>query len=295
MYDPRCRLVRFEAADGFQVDAMLAWADADTTVIHVHGICGNFYTNPFVSEMNRQYPSQGMNFLAINHRGHDVIAEGYINGDLTYVGGALEQFEETLRDVEAAIEFASEFSDLIILQGHSGGCEKVLAYAAKWATNPPPVILIGPADSKELLRQYIEPESLIDQHRRLRRYTEDDDWFSLLPESEFGISTEGAEYPVPKTKNSLLGLHDSGALEILDYKTSWPDDPIQTSGLACLGGEDPLLTTPIPKIRDALSDRLKTLSVYKSDSADHHFSGEERPLVAAITDWVKELENESLS
>ena len=163
-----CCLVRFDAADGLRIDGLLSRAgQSRTTIVHVHGKCGNFYQNEFISHMLRLYPARDVNFLSFNHRGHDCLAEGYWNGRVGYVGGSIEEFTESNLDIRAAVEYASRFSDRVILQGHSNGCEKVLFYCASSEVTHE-VVLLSPSDSYQLHAWYIAPETGEAQGERIK-------------------------------------------------------------------------------------------------------------------------------
>jgi len=123
-------LVTFKNEREFHHDGILYQDDKHAvTIVHVHGSFGNFYQNEFLRIMADAYVDAGINFLSFNLAGHDAMAEGYRHEwDFEYVGGAITQFDECLLDIQAAVDFVQPFSERVILQGHSIGCDRVLHF-----------------------------------------------------------------------------------------------------------------------------------------------------------------------
>jgi predicted alpha/beta-fold hydrolase len=64
--------------------------------LHIHGMAGNFYENRFLDSMAEQLTKSGYAFLAINTRGHDIIADFPLVGSeekFKRIGDAFEKFE----------------------------------------------------------------------------------------------------------------------------------------------------------------------------------------------------------
>lgn len=289
---PNCRIVNFETDDGLRVDGLLAYAGGETTVIHVHGKCGNFYANDFLTTMADRYPDHNINFLSFNNRGHDCLAEAYQDGELTYVGGSVERFEESVEDIQAAVDYAASFSERVVLQGHSNGCEKVLYYDME-ADDPLDAILLSPSDSYELHARFLFPESVTDQHRRLKAMESSSARWTWLPEDEYGINVNDKEYSIPVTRESLLDLHEGPGLRVLRYGEPWPFDQIDVNLLACVGGEDPYVTVSPTKLRAELRKRSSGVTLHRVPDADHHFHDCEQALLDGIVDWLGSKTTES--
>lgn len=281
--NPNSRLVQFEASDGLKLEGLLAYAETDTTIIHIHGICGNFYANEFIRKMAEIYPKIGINFFSINHRGHDVLAETYVNDEVVYVGGGLEKFSETMCDIQGAVDFVSSFSRRTILQGHSGGCAKTIYYNLN--NEPLETILMSPTDSYELHSKYLEPETVNDQYRRLEEITQPSDSWTWY-ESEYGIDVAGMEYNIPITHQALLALHEGPAFQILRFDGRWPFDKIDTRILACIGSDDPYQTVPPSQLQEELSKMAEHIKLLEIAGADHHFHGFEEKLLNGISNWL---------
>ena len=156
-----CRVM---TSDGLELQGLLVAPSAGpaaTTVIHVHGLSGNFYENRFVDDAAEAATGAGVNFLTVNTRGHEYISDFICRppdggagagsaGALTsrQIGGAFETFGDCLQDIQAWVDFAkSRGAQRIVLQGHSHGALKVTYYLSK--TDDPAVagiILLSPSD-----------------------------------------------------------------------------------------------------------------------------------------------------
>jgi hypothetical protein len=279
-----CKLARFDAEDGLQIDGLLAMAGTRTTIVHVHGKCGNFYQNEFISYMAEIYPDAGINFLSFNHRGHDCLAEGYRHGKVIYLGGSIEVFTETVFDIRAAIRFVSGFSDRIILQSHSNGCEKVLYFAISTNANHE-LILLSPSDSYQMQAQYIAPETVEAQITRLLANYNLEGWEWLGPD-EYGIRVPGKEYFIPVTAKSLITLLEGPAFEILRYDRKWQREPLPTRLFTYIGGSDPYITLPLEELKAQLNSRVADVQIGYFPEGDHHFHGMEYEVINLIINWV---------
>jgi hypothetical protein len=64
--------------DGLELQGFLAIPEAGpakTSVLHVHGLAGNFYENRFIDHVAASVVRLGVNFLTINTRGRDYISD----------------------------------------------------------------------------------------------------------------------------------------------------------------------------------------------------------------------------
>lgn len=117
--------------------------------IHIPGMTSNFYDDFRFPYLVRYITKSGYNFFQVNNRGHDVIADiPNIKGKWIRVGTVFEKFEDCLKDIKAAIDFASrkEFTK-IVLSGHSTGCQKITYYQSKVKDKRVKgLILIAPTD-----------------------------------------------------------------------------------------------------------------------------------------------------
>ena len=147
------KFIRFKATDNIELCGILysPKEKSKKTVVHVHGLAGNFYENRFISYLAKLYTNKGYNFLTFNNRGHGYFSDllkwgdkvSFING-----GGVYESFEESIFDIEGVINYLkNQGNEEIILQGHSYGCNKIINYYIKKKDkNISKIILLAPCD-----------------------------------------------------------------------------------------------------------------------------------------------------
>ena len=70
----------------------------------------------------------------------------------TYVSS----FEECIQDIEGMVRFAKPFSNRIVLQGHSLGCDRVLHYLIS-SNRPFDFVLLSPCDSYKVTSRIDTP------------------------------------------------------------------------------------------------------------------------------------------
>lgn len=277
-------LVKFPAADGYEIDGLYARSPAPrVVVIHVHGKCGNFYQNAFIREMFRVYSAHGLSFLTFNNRGHDCVAEAYISKTLGYRGGSLERFEECIIDIDSAINYVKRDHNEVYLQGHSHGCEKIVFAMQVQMPTVNGIILLSPADSKRLHQAYIYPATIDTQIEHLRKVCSE---FSFLPANQYGIRAGETEYFIPVFRDSLLATLEGPALEIFDFEESFHGRAVLAPTFVYLGEQDPLLTAPIAEIQKRLSCMFPHLRYFIARGGNHHFTGLEREVATAVASWI---------
>ncbi len=278
------KLVTVDAADGLRLKGYLALGKQNlATIIHIHGNFGNFYENEFIPIMAEKYTAAGINFLSINNRGHDGIAEAYQNGKLVYIGGAIESPDQSLHDIEGAVQFVERLSPRIILQGHSFGCLRTLTYLLQ-ARKVLEFILLSPADTYRLQAEYVSPETVPQQVDRIKReYAGHMD--DLLPSQEFGIRGSGVEYYIPISVRTFLALFEGSMPAILRY-----DEPLSfhlnTKGFVYYGGKDGLWTETKTGVQNFFSQRVAQVHFCYRADGDHHFHGLESSVVDEIIGWA---------
>lgn len=285
-------LVHFETDDGIRLDGL--WerpANGRPTVVHVHGKCGNFYQNDFIRYMFEGFSQRGIGFLSFNHRAHDCVAEGYRNGEVEYLGGSLESFQDCLLDIDAAITFGQQNgSSTIALQGHSNGAEKALYYWGRGQLDLDALILLSISDSYDMQWRWLATESPEAQLQRLMAApAADSSHIMELALNEYGIKTGDKHYSIPVTKSSLVKVLNAETLNIIrighGVKSQYSRG--RAPVLVCIAEQDPYLTTePLQMVREvALRTDCHPELVF-APGTDHHFHGREKFLVDRISDWL---------
>lgn len=149
--------VRVLTEDGLELQGLFVTPEggaAGATVIHTHGLDGNFYENRFIDYVAEACVEAGFNFITFNNRGHDYISDFIVEdpgaGEVSYrqVGGIYELFEESALDIAAWVEFArSRGSKRLVIQGHSHGALKAVYYFAKGdIAGAEGLVLLSPSD-----------------------------------------------------------------------------------------------------------------------------------------------------
>jgi Alpha/beta hydrolase of unknown function (DUF1057) len=261
-------------------------ASADTTVIHVHGRGGNFYENSFVRRMYEVYPENRLNFLAFNNRGHSSYVEAYKDEQVIYVGSAIEEFEECLLDLDAAVAYARTISPNVILQGHSLGCEKVMYYALK--RDPTiPLIMLSPCDGYRLQVIYRYPETVEEQIARLKSdYSMES--IDFVPPEEYGIRAGGIYYHVPITAKALVSLLESPAFRVLRRGYAW-ENPLANRCYVYLGGDDGFQVDGTVAMRDVVLERFTKPQVEIFERGDHQLRKVMPEVFDSIIRWISDI------
>ncbi len=280
-------LITFGNACGFHLDGFVFGDDSlATCVVHVHGSLGNFYQNQFLRLMGRRYAEAGMRLLSFNLSSHDGLGEGCRHDDdFEYCGGSVVEFDRCLDDIEGAVAFAAEFSDRIILQGQSMGCDRVLHYLLSRGGGHD-CILLGPCDSYRLQEMWIGPEKVEEQIERLKRdakATAELDW---LPSREYGIRCGGEDYVIPITRRALLSIMEGPVFRLLRLDKPM-DFQLEQRAIVFLGGEDPFQTAGSEAMFSHLEERISRLTRCFVSRGGHSLEGCEEAVAAAIVEWVK--------
>jgi len=139
-------LIRFNTSDNLGLEGFLCepTSKAETVVIHVHGGMSNFYENRCVDAFASVFNNAGIAFFTFNNRGAEIIR--YRWRSKTMSGLVMEKFEESVFDIDAAIEFVKACGyKKIVLQGHSLGANKVTYYVTTKKFDGR-VVLLAPTD-----------------------------------------------------------------------------------------------------------------------------------------------------
>jgi len=275
------RLIKTETSDGLELDGIYCGPSVSSkaVIVHIHGKCGNFYQNSFIQKMAEMYPQSGYSFLSMNNRGHDCVAEAYSNGGLVYVGGSLEGFEFSVRDIEAMIKVATELSgnDRVILQGHSFGCDKVVRFIQ--TRRPYEFILLSPADSRPLIEGFagIPIESLA---RQLESKAPELD---LTYGSQFyGVRAKNTSYAIPISQYALVDALRPGVVDTFSLDSHLG---IYDRAVIYVGTRDSLVTVPTGIWIDRLK-RMMPRATFIVRDGDHHFHGLEEDVVSSVIEWI---------
>ena len=281
-------LVTFPNTKGWLLDGILYEVkDSKKTIIHVHGSYGNFYQAYFPRVMAKFYTAAGYNFLCFNLTCHDGFGEGYRNDEgFDYMGGAISEFSTCVRDIEGAVQFVSGFSDEIILQGHSLGCDRVVHYLLTSNRNFN-FILLAPCNSHKLQSNWLSgKESVEEQIKRLEvnyDILKDFDW---LPIKEYGVYSSGEDYILPITRKALLSIITGPPFQLFNVDNP-TDYFLEQNCFVYIGGKDKLQTDTPETMCEYFEKRVANVKLSFVPGGDHMLAGQEETLALGIISWLK--------
>jgi hypothetical protein len=265
-------------------------------VIHIHGNFGNFYQNKFLWVMSEIYVGKGIDFLTINLSSHDGLAEGYFGRELKYVGGAVADYNSSQADIDAAINFAiNRGYKQIILQGHSLGCDKIVQYTLENHSNMP-IILLSPVDSYKVQSEWISPETIDEQVKRLNSNIKqcDEGWgkadFDWLDCKEYGAKGDTSEwvYQIPITRRTLLSILEGSAFKYLNIECGIKFQIFNPTYIF-VGKHDGLQMHEPDVWIDFIKKSFINAKISADLDADHDVVGVETEISERIVQWINEL------
>lgn len=282
------QLIRMTSLDGIEMPGVLYEPEkrSNKIVIHVHGLCGNFYENRFIDTLAKICTDKGMAFLTFNNRGANFISELLKGNKFEIIGGCYEKFKDCLLDIEGAINFVKEkkYND-IILEGHSYGCNKIIYYYNRKNKNDniSKIILLAPCDmpretvkflsideykiAKEEATKLVglgEPNSLID--------------FSINSNGKISAGTYYNDF-LPNGENDFIRYIDGV------YGKSKELNNIDIPVLIIFGDIDEcVLTQDINTVKCYLKNNIKDCNIQIIEGADHLYTNKYEELGNIIKD-----------
>lgn len=256
-------------------------------VLHIHGMCGNFYENSFLSYMADEFTKNGYSFLSINNRGAGTFFDFPVKGrkeSHKRIGNAYEKFEECIYDIKAGLDFLEKekFTE-IVLQGHSLGSVKVAYYMAKTKDKRVSrLVLVSPSDmvglteDKEHARRMTLSKKLIKDGRGNE----------LLPELLWGWAWNSATtYVNLSERNTAVDVFNT-------YDKQAPSciKDITIPILAIMGGTDDAAILPVKEALEVIKSKAKKAPRFDTlviGKAPHTYFGYEQQLARGIASWLK--------
>lgn len=272
-------IIRARTADGIELQGLNFKSlrpTSDKVVIHLHGIWGNFYENPFIDYFADFYPRQGYSFMTVNTRFHD--------------GGSMTgRFETCMLDIPAWLDYAKLLGyQRVILQGHSLGTYQAVYYYYLTSLQPnhpiKALILLAPVDNVAL---YCTDDITLRQERiALAKDMARRDPATLIPRNLF----------------DMWPLSAGTYLNFIDFDTNTDVFPFRSGSLA----ESPLSRIKLPVFAsvgdndfaafpsaNAMIDQLQQLEggieAVLIEGAPHNFALHEPALLDRIQQWLKHI------
>lgn len=289
------QLISFNNVNGLELIGLLfaGKEQPKTIALHIHGNYGNFYNNKFLWTMSHRYVENGIDFLTFNLSSHDGLCEGYDNGVLRYIGGAVADYNESIFDIDSAVNYVRELGYTnIVLQGHSLGCDKVIEYALAHRDDSLSLILLSPVDSYAVQKKWLNKrcaESIDEQIARLRVCNDGSclDWVAIDEYGAEGMDTDWV-YQIPVTRSCLISLLQGSAFKYLNIECG-EDFIIYNRSLAFLGKSDGLQMHTQSDFGEFLRLHFTQLCLVNDLDSDHDIKGVEAELTGRIVEWVKLL------
>lgn len=268
-------LVRINSNDNIEMVGILYEPEEKSKkiVIHVHGLCGNFYENRLLDILAKTYTNKGISFLTFNNRGTNFVSELLKGNDFEIIGGCYEKFTDCLLDIEGAVNYAKVkgYTD-IILEGHSYGCNKVVYYYNKKKNESiKKIVLLAPCDIPQECVKFLSKEEYEKAKRESTRLVSEGKQKQLIDFSvnANGKISAGTYYNdfLPNGKNDFIRYVDgenrkSEALASIDI-------PI----LVIFGDVDEcVLTQDIETVKKYLNNNIKDCNIQIIKGADHSYT-----------------------
>lgn len=268
-------LVRINSIDNIEMVGILYEPEekCNKIVIHVHGLCGNFYENRFLDILAKTYTNKGYSFLTFNNRGTNFVSELLKENSFEIIGGCYEKFTDCLLDIEGAINFVKgKGYREIILEGHSYGCNKVTYYYNKIKDeNIKKIILLAPCDIPQECVKFLsreEYETAKSESTRLVNEEKENELIDFSVNAN-GVIAAGTYYNdfLPNGENDFIRYVDgiNGRSEILNNL----DIPV----LVIFGDIDEcVLTQDIETVKGYLNNNIKECNIQIIKGADHSYT-----------------------
>ena len=286
------KFISTSTSDGLRLHGAISETeDKENIIIHIHGMAGDFYQNPYSPLMFEKYLIANIAFLAGENRGtHLATLFNTINGDSKIIGNSYEIFEDCVYDIQAWVDSAKNLGyENIWLQGHSLGTSKIAYYiSTKPDRNIAGLILISPSDMIELVH---DPEGQKDHDL-------------LYPEAKFLMSENKPNqllsnllwgYDRLSAQTYLNFFSDDSKTAIFNYKR--PDlgwevvNNIHIPVLAITGTEDDGIQPIIEPAQamEILKKELKNSPKVKTilyEGAKHSFNGFEENIIKDVIEFI---------
>ncbi len=258
--------------DGNDLNGILSKSVKPKNVLcmHIHGSWGNFYENPFCTQLSIVYNNAGFDYASVNLSGHD--------------GGTIsENFGESIDEIVSWINFLVDDETKIILQGHSLGALKLirLASSSQYADlheRTAGLVLLSPFD---LVAFYGGPN--VERRRsHAKEFRDENGEQALVPKSIFDM------WPI-SVKSYLELSEPEGDYDIFPTRLGefGELDDTEIPRLVVLGEDDQASYPGAENVLDILE--ISTSSCELISSAPHNFAGCEDTLTKVVSNFIESL------
>ncbi len=268
-------LIRINSIDGIEMVGILYEPEekSNKIVIHVHGLCGNFYENRFLDILAKSYTNKGISFLTFNNRGTNFISELLKGNNFEIIGGCYERFIDCLLDIEGAINYVKEKGyNNIILEGHSYGCNKVIYYYNKKKDNSiSKIVLLAPCDIPQECAKFLGKEEYEIAKRESTKLINEGKQKQLI---NFSVNANG-KISAGTYYNDFLPDGENDFIRYKDGENSKNKilNSIDIPVLIVFGDADEcVLTENIETVKGYLNKNIKNSNIQIINGADHSYT-----------------------
>lgn len=284
-------LTRIITSDGIELVGLLYEPEIKTEkiLVHVHGMAGNFYENPFLDYLAKTLTDHNVAFFAFNNRGCESLKDltKTANGKKKYIriGNTHELFEECIFDIDAAITFASNHGfKNIHLSGHSLGSPKVGYYLSQTKdARVASVLFISPSDMIGLEKDDENYEINMAEAQKLLKVGKGRELLSKQIWDEYPLSAQTfLNFFGVDSKIGIFNFHD-------------PKDQFEALGkiyqpiIVIAGRKDDILIIPVEAIMEKITKfavSSKRVETKVLGDANHGYVGHEQDLATTVTEWI---------
>ncbi len=291
-------LERVLTKDNLWLDGLLFLPDRKTTqaIIWVHGLMGNFYGGgERIKVLSEICIQNNFAFTSFNTRGSGAMSRFFKRTPTSIkhktkriIGGGLENFKESIWDIEAMIQFLYQRGiRKIFLVGHSTGANKILYYMYKqYDRRVAGIGLVGPMNDYAGKKQELDKRynTIIRKVKILNKKNP----HQLLP---YILS------PVPITAARYISLYTPGTPEDVfpyyDKKAKFKElAAIKIPVLVLIGDKDEYLDRAPQNFINTFKNKAVNTKEFIGKiikGADHGFYRKEKQLGRVVANWAKGL------
>ena len=279
------QLVRIKSVDNIEMVGILYEPEEkrNKIVIHVHGLCENFYKNRFLDTLAQTYTNKGISLLTFNNRGTNCISELLKGNGFEVIGGCYEKFTDSILDIEGAINYVKKIGyDEIILEGHSYGCNKVAYYYYKNKDEMiKKIVLLAPCDIPQDCIKFLSKEEYEIAKNESTKLVSAGKTSELI---DFSVNANG-KISAGTYYNDFLPGGENDFIRYREglYSKSDVLNSIDIPVLIIFGDSDEcVLTQNIDIIKKYLNNNIKKCNIQIISGADHLYTDKYEDLEKVI-------------
>ena len=283
------KFIRLKATDGIELCGIFYSPNKKSkkTVLYVHGLADNFYTNKYVSYIAEMYTNKGYNFLTYNNRGNgffsNLLKEDDGKVSVVKGGGAYEVFEESRLDLDGILNYLNSIgNEEVILQGHSFGCNKVIDYCSYTENKISKIVLLSPCDIVTQQKAYtgLDYDKLVAEAKNLYEEGKGEEVLkSLLFPLTFSAKTLVTSW-LPETSADIFRYRDSGYIheKLKNIKIPVLVEFGTKDKLALVFGQEETVKF--------FNNNLSKCKINFIENAAHYYYAYEEQLAKDIEEWL---------